>query len=127
MTGRGVQADEAEAAVSVDEDLAGLAVALKEPLEVLLGDVGGQVAHEEAAALRVRLLARLKETLDVDGEPHLLLGVVFGGRRSGRRLLPGQPERHGRCGRWLGLPRGGLQGAKASRVLLNAHLLQVSP
>lgn len=116
------QTDEAEAAVAVDEDFAGLAVALEEPLEVLLGDVRGQVSHEEAAALRVRLLARLEEALDVDGEAHLLVRVVLRGR--GRRRLPGQRERHG--GGRLVLPRRRLESAKAGRVFLNAHLLQVS-
>lgn len=125
MTGRGVQADEAEASVAVDKNLAGLAVALKEPLEVLLRDVGGQVTHEEAAALRVRLLARLEETLDVNGEAHLLVRVLL--RRSGwRRLLPGQRQRHGRRGHRLALSGRRLQGAKASRIFLNTYLLQVS-
>lgn len=95
------QADEAEAAVAVDEDLAGLAVALEQPLEVLLRDVGGQVAHEEAAALRVRLLARLEEALDVDGEARLLVRPLLRGR--GRRRLPGQRKRHG--GRRLAVAR----------------------
>lgn len=89
------QADEAEAAVAVDEHLAGLAVALKQPLEVVLGDVRGQVPHEEAAALRVCLLARLEEALDVDGEAALLGRPVLGGH-GGRGRLAGKGERHGR-------------------------------
>lgn len=119
------QADEAEASVAVDEDLAGLAITLKEPLEVLLRDVGGQVPHEEAAALRVSLLARLEETLDVDGEAHLLVWVLLRSR-GWRRLLPGQRQRHGRRGHRFALAGRRLQGAKASGVLLNAYLLQVS-
>lgn len=125
MTGRGVQADEAEASVAVDEDLAGLSVALKKALEILLRDVGGQVTHEEAAALRVRLLARLEETLDVDGEAQFLIRVLLG-RCGWRRLLAGQRQRHGRRGHRLALSGRRLQGAKTSRVFLNTYLLQVS-
>lgn len=36
------QADEAEAAVAVDEDLTGLAIAFEQPLEVVFGDVRGR-------------------------------------------------------------------------------------
>ena len=121
------QADEAEAAVAVDENLARLAITLEEPLEVLLRDIGRQVAHEEAAALRVRLLARLEEALNVDGEAHLLVrALVRGrGRGSGWRGLPSQHERHG--GRRLALPCRRFKSAQAGRGFLNSDLLQVSP
>lgn len=117
------QADEAEAAVAVDEDLAGLAIAFEQPLEVVLGDVRGQVPHEEAAALRVRLLARLEEALNVNGETALVSRPVLSGGRGGHRRLPWQREGQGRR-----VPLSGrrLQSAEARRVLLNAHLLQVS-
>lgn len=84
------QADEAEATVPVDEDLAGLPVALEEALEIFLGDVGGQIAHEQAAALSVALLAGFEKAFDVDGEPTLLLLIptlLARHQRHGRRLV----------------------------------------
>ncbi|KAF6114496.1 hypothetical protein HJG60_010488 [Phyllostomus discolor] len=95
----GFQADEAEAAVAVDEDLTRLTVMLEELLEVLLCDIGRQVAHEEAVVLRVRLLARLEEALDIDGEAHCLLRAPLHRSRSGWCGLPSQHKRHG--SRWL--------------------------
>ena len=90
------QADEAEAAVAVDEDLAGLAIAFEQPLEVVLGDIRGQVPHEKAAALRVRLLARLEEALNVNGETALVSRPVLSGGRGGGPLGGRQGE--GRSG-----------------------------
>lgn len=85
------QADEAEATVSIDEDLAGLPVALEKALEILLGDISRQIPHEEPATLRVALLARFEKALDIDGEPNLplLISATFFARRQshGRRRL----------------------------------------
>lgn len=85
------QADEAEAPVPIDEDLAGLPVALEKALEILLGDISRQIPHEQPATLRVALLARFEKALDIDGEPNLLLHIsatFFARRQShGRRRL----------------------------------------
>lgn len=69
------QANESEAAVPIDEDLARLPVALEEALEIFLGDISRQIPHEQPAALRVALLAGFEKAFDIDGEPTLLLFI----------------------------------------------------
>lgn len=69
------QANEAKAAVPVDEDLTRLPVALEKALEIFLGDISRQIPHEQPAALRVALLARFEKAFDIDSEPNLLLFI----------------------------------------------------
>lgn len=61
------QADEAEAPVSVDEDLADVPVLGEHALELVLRDVHRQVPDEETRALGERLLAGLPKARDVQG------------------------------------------------------------
>lgn len=55
------QTNETKAFAFVDENLAGFTIFAKQPLEVVLCDVVGQVADEQATALSVGLLARFQQ------------------------------------------------------------------
>lgn len=55
------QTNETKAFAFVDENLAGLPIFAKQSLEVVLCDVVGQVADEQATPLSVGLLARFQQ------------------------------------------------------------------
>lgn len=55
------QSDEAKAFAFVDEDLAGLSIFCKQPPEIVLCDVVGQIANEQATPLCVRFLTGFQE------------------------------------------------------------------
>lgn len=58
---RSYQSDEAKAFAFVDEDLTGLSIFCKQPPEIILCDVVGQIANKQAAPLCVRFLTRFQE------------------------------------------------------------------
>lgn len=58
---RSYQSDEAKAFAFVDEDLAGLPIFYEQPPEIILCDVVGQIANEQAAPLCVCFLTRFQE------------------------------------------------------------------